>query len=161
MRRERVRVLAAALVFLAPAALMAATKAPVVWSVKQSPAKAVKRSAKFSVTVAGQIDPGWHLYAMEEPQGGPVATVVALAEGDPADLIRVEEGKPKMLPDPVFGKPTGFFEGSAAFTLRLTLDKNANPGAQILHVLIKYQSCNDRLCLPPRTDTVIVPVTVE
>jgi len=149
------------LALLAPAASFAAAKAPVVWSVKQSPAKAVKRGVKFSVTVAGQIDPGWHLYAMEEPQGGPVATVVALAEGDPADLLRVEESKPKLLPDPVFQQPTGFFEGSAAFTLRLTLDKNANPGAQTLHVLIRYQSCNDRLCLPPRTDAVNVPFTVE
>ena len=55
----------------------------------------------------------------------------------------------------------GLMAGSAAFTLRLTLDKNANPGAQILRVLIKYQSCNDRLCLPPRTDAVNVPVAVE
>jgi len=161
MRRGQICTLTVAIALLVPTASIAAAKAPVVWNVKQSPAKAVKRGAKFSVTVAGQIDPGWHLYAMEEPQGGPVATVVALAEGDPADLTRVEESKPKKLPDPVFQQPTGFFEGSAAFTLHLTLDKSASPGAQTLHVLIRYQSCNDRLCLPPRTDTVNVPVTVE
>jgi len=28
-----------------------------------------------------------------------------------------------------------------------------------LHVLAKYQSCNDRLCLPPHIDTIEIPIT--
>ena len=138
----------------------AAAKPPVQWHVKTAPAKAVKAGAKFTVSITGQIDSGWHLYALEEPQGGPVATEIALTDGDPADLIRVEEGKPKVLPDPVFQKPVGFFEGSADFTLHLQLATDASPGPGTLRVLVRYQSCNDRVCLPPRTDTVPVALTM-
>jgi hypothetical protein len=137
-----------------------AAKPPVQWRVKNAPAKGVKPGAKFSLTIEGQIDPGWHLYTLEEPAGGPVATIVGLTEGDPADLLRVEAGKPKILPDPLFNVPTGFFEGTADFTLHLQMNNDATPGTSTLHILVRYQSCNDRLCLPPHTDTVDVPITI-
>jgi thiol:disulfide interchange protein DsbD len=138
----------------------AAARVTVQWHVKAAPGKAVRAGTKFIVTICGQLDPGWHLYALEEPQGGPIATEVALTDGDPADLIRVEEGKPKVLPDPLFQKPTGYFEGSADFTLHLQLAKDANAGPGTLHILVRYQSCNDRVCLPPHTDTIPVELTV-
>src|ERR1700759_1337367 len=127
----------------------AAMKSPIHWRVKVAPAKAVKAGEKFSVTITGEPDAGWHLYALEEPEGGPIATDIGLTEGDPADLLHVEEGKPKMLPDPVTGKQAGFFDGAADFVLRLQADKDAAASKAGLHVLVRYQSCNDRMCLPP------------
>jgi Disulphide bond corrector protein DsbC len=141
-------------------AIAAPMKPPVQWRIKSSPTKPLKPGAKFSVTITGDLDPGWHLYALEEPEGGPVATEIALTDGDPADLIRVEEAKPKVLPDPLFQKPTGFFEHSAAFTLHLQAANSAVAASTALRVLIRYQSCNDRICLPPHTDTVNVPLTL-
>jgi hypothetical protein len=161
-----VLVAAAAIAMLgAPVGVVAAAPsagrpAVVHWAVKEAPGKAIKPGAKFSVTIAGTIDAGWHLYALEEPKGGPIATEVALTDGDAADLLRVEESKPKVVPDPVFQVPTGFFENAASFTLHLQMAGDAAPGAHTLHVLVKYQSCNDRVCLPPHTDTVEVPVVV-
>lgn len=137
----------------------AAPKRPVQWHVKASPAKPVKPGAKFNITITGQLDPGWHLYALEEPQGGPIATEIALTDGDPADLLRVEEAKPKFLPDPSSHQPTGFFENSADFTLHLQSAREAGPGA--LRILVRYQSCNDQVCLPPHTDTIPVPLTIS
>jgi hypothetical protein len=137
-----------------------AAKPPVQWQVKDPPAKPLKPGTKFNLALEGQIGAGWHLYALEEPTGGPVATVIGLTEGDPADLIRVEQGKPRILPDPLFNVPTGYFEGTAGFILHLQLAKEAAAGASALHILIRYQSCNDHLCLPPHTDTVQVPITI-
>lgn len=137
-----------------------AAKAPVQWHMKTPPPKVLKAGTKFNLSLQGQIDAGWHLYALEEPQGGPVATVIGLTEGDPADLLRVEQGKPKLLPDPLFNLPTGFFENTAEFTLHLQIVKDAPSGTSSLHVMVHYQSCNDRICLPPHTDTVDVPITV-
>ncbi len=139
----------------------AAPKPPVQWHIKAAPAKPLKAGSRFSVTLTGDLDPGWHLYALEEPEGGPVATEITLTEGDPADLIRVEEAKPKILPDPLFKKPTGYFDHSAEFTLHLEAAKDAAPTANALHILVRYQSCNDRICLPPHTDTIAVPLTIS
>jgi hypothetical protein len=138
----------------------AVVKPPVQWHIKAAPAKQIKAGTKFNVTISGDLDPGWHLYALEEPEGGPVATEVSLTEGDPADLIRVEEAKPKVLPDPLFQKPTGFFEHTAEFTLHLQATKDAGAASKELHILVRYQSCNERVCLPPRTDTITVPLAI-
>jgi thiol:disulfide interchange protein DsbD len=111
--------------------------------------------------VSGQVDAGWHLYALEEPDGGPIATQVALTEGDPANLLHVDESKPRIVFDPLFQQPTGFFENTADFTLHLQLAKDAPAGTLPLHVLVRYQSCNDKVCLPPHTDTIDVPIVVQ
>ena len=132
---------------------------PVHWQTKDASAKPLKPGAKFTVVLEAMIDPGWHLYALEEPKGGPTATEIALTEGDAADLLRVDQSKPKVLPDPVFQQPTGFFETAADLHPPLQLAPDASPGPHTLHVLAKYQSCNDRLCLPPHTDTLEIPIT--
>jgi hypothetical protein len=157
---RRAYILFAVLLLVAGLNAGAAVKPPVHWTVKAAPAKPVRPGAKFSVTITGQLDPGWHLYALEEPQGGPIATEVALTEGDPADLLRVDEGKPKVLPDPAFQVPTGFFDTNADFTLHLQTARDAAAGPGSLHILVRYQSCNDRVCLPPHTDTVVVPFSI-
>jgi len=159
--RRPASILAISLAILSLSSYVGATQkiTPVRWLVKNAPAKPIKPGAKFTIIVEAAIDPGWHLYALEEPKGGPTATEIALTEGDATDLLRVEQSKPKVLPDPVFQQPTGFFETTAAFTLHLELAPDAAPGAHTLHVLAKYQSCNDRLCLPPHIDTIEIPIT--
>jgi len=152
------RSFAAALMLITTAAY-AAPKSPAQWHVKAIPASA-KAGAKITLTISGKIDPGWHLYAMEEPDGGPIATVVGLTEGDPADLLSVDESKPILIDDPLFHMRTGFFRSAVDFTLHLRVDPSAKPGPNPLHVLIRFQSCNDQVCLPPRTDTLEVPLNV-
>ncbi len=128
------------------------------WSIKSAPAKGIEAGAKFDVTVTGKINPGWHLYALEEPEGGPIATMVGLTDGDPADLLRVEQGTPKIVTDPLFQIETGLFEGTANFTLHLHLAKDVAAGSHKLHVLIRFQSCDNHVCLAPHTDIVEVPL---
>jgi thiol:disulfide interchange protein DsbD len=152
--------LAASLLLSSASALASPPRPPVSWQIKTAPARPVKPGAKFAITVAGSIDPGWHVYALEEPQGGPIATEVALTEGDPADLLRVDESKPEQVLDPLFGLTTGFFKQSVEFRLNLQIAPGTAAGPRPLHVLIRYQSCNDRVCLPPHTDTLEVPVAV-
>ena len=149
----------AAALLLLSANAYAAPKSPAQWHVKTVPA-AAKAGTKIAITVSGQIDPGWHLYALEEPEGGPIATVIGLTEGDSADLLSVDESKPIVIDDPLFHLRTGFFRGTADFTLHLRVDPGAKPGLNPLHVLIRFQSCNNQVCLPPHTDTVEVPLNV-
>lgn len=140
-------------------ALPPAPKPPVAWQV--DPPKPVRPGARIQLTLSGRIDPGWHLYALDQTEGGPVATTIALAEGDPAELAGTEESKPITARDPAFENPTRFFNGTAVFRLRATVNRDAPPGPQILHILVRYQSCNGDVCLPPRTDTVPAPLTVK
>jgi len=62
--------------------------------------------------------------------------------------------------DPSFGMEVELFEGEAVFTVPVRVTAGATPGAQKLVVSASYQTCNNKLCLPPRTVKVEVPVTI-
>ena len=136
----------------------AAPAAPAHWTVKGLPAWPLTPGAKFSLILAARIDPGWHIYALEEPDGGPLATEIVLADGDPLMLLSVGEATPLMFPDPFYKQPTGLFQNTAAFTLHLQIPDHALPRSTVLHIQVRYQSCNDKVCLPPHTDIVAVPL---
>ena len=131
---------------------------PVTWAVKTAPHGNVKPGSKFAVSVVGTVQPGWHLYAMEEPEGGPIATQVGLAEGDAASVLRVSASKPQTIHDDALQLDTGVYLTTAEFTL--SLQAAAAPSHDPLHVLVRYQTCNNKVCLPPRTQTIEVPVRI-
>jgi thiol:disulfide interchange protein DsbD len=135
-----------------------APPSPAHWSIQGLPAKPLAPGARFTLTLASHIDAGWHIYAMEEPDGGPIATQIGLGADDPVTLLKVDEPPPLMVSDPVLRQPTGMFQGAADFTLRLQLPRKPIAHGAVLHVIVRYQSCSDRLCLPPHTETVDVPL---
>ena len=139
-------------------AVVAQAHNPVAWTVKSAPHSSVKPGSKFTIAVTGTVESGWHLYAMEEPDGGPIATQVGLAEDDPADLLHVSASKPQTIHDNSFNLDTPVYLTTAEFTLHL--QAAASPSAKPLHVLVRYQSCNNNMCLPPRTSTIEVPVHI-
>lgn len=138
--------------------LAAAPPNPAHWSIQGLPAKPLAPGARFMLTLSSHIDPGWHIYAMEEPDGGPIATEIGLGADDPVTLLKVDEPPPQMVSDPVLHQPTGLFQGAADFTLHLQLPRKPLAHDAVLHVMVRYQSCSDKLCLPPHTETVNVPL---
>ena len=62
--------------------------------------------------------------------------------------------------DPSFGMEVELYEGEAVFTLPVKLAAGVAPGSQKLIVSASYQSCNNKLCLPPKTVKVELPVTI-
>jgi thiol:disulfide interchange protein DsbD len=148
----------ALLTALASAPALAAPPNPAHWTVEALPAKPLAPGARFTLTLASHIDPGWHIYAMEEPDGGPIATQIGLGPDDPLTLVKIDEPPPQWVADPVLRQPTGIFQGAANFTLHLQLPRKPVPHDTVLHVMVRYQSCSDRLCLPPHTETIPVPL---
>jgi thiol:disulfide interchange protein DsbD len=130
---------------------------PVHWSV-QGPAKPVAAGAAFNVMLTAQIEPGWHLYALEEPEGGPMATQIGLSQNDVLRLLDVREPEPRMEPYPALRELTGIFERAAAFTLRVRAPGKAVPRGSVSYILVRYQSCNEQVCLPPHTETLTLPL---
>ena len=137
------------------------SKSPVAWTISSAPTQPLRPETRFSVRVHAAIAPGWHLYALEEPEGGPLETVIGLGEGDVADLLHVGQSQPLSVMDAAFAQRTMLFRGSADFVLQLQIRKNPAPGSAALHVLIRHQSCNDYVCLPPHTDAVEVPIRLR
>lgn len=115
----------------------------------------VKPGETFKAVLQAEIEPGWHLYATDQPEGGPIPTTIKITEGKLYKIDgNIESPQPKVKPDPNFevdGKPleTKFFEQSAKFTVPVAATGDAK--AEDLSFDVRFQLCNDTFCLPPKT----------
>ncbi len=129
---------------------------PTKWTLESSAkGKAVKKDEAIKADLKAEIENGWHLYAIEQPEGGPFPTKITLPENT-AFLIsgKVESSTPIVKADPNFpidGKPleTKYFEKQAVFTVPLTSLNDQS--ADVLAINVRFQVCNDTVCLPPKT----------
>lgn len=128
-----------------------AAQNPVSWTL-ESAAKGteLKKDAKLEAKLKATIEGEWHLYATDQASGGPIPTTITAPEGSSFTI----DGKPKSPAptvkfDPNFKIDTRFFAGSAEFTVPLKASADAKGDELALNV--RYQVCNDSVCLPPRT----------
>jgi thiol:disulfide interchange protein len=132
---------------------------PVKWSASTK-ATTVKPGGSFEVQVVAQIAEGWHLYSITQAPP-PIATRITVPAGQPFALAGSVEGPPPHVAfDQSFGIDTEFYEDSAAFTLPVKAAADASGGKKKLRVDAYFQTCNDQLCLPPKTVPMDVPIEV-
>ena len=133
---------------------------PVRWSLAAPRDLNVKAGARFELELTATIDEGWHLYAIS--QGPPVIpTRITLPAGQRFSLASPPLGPdPKREHDPNFGIETEFYESSATFTVPILAAPDTPGGRQRAEVHVRFQTCNDRLCLPPRIEKLAVDVMV-
>jgi thiol:disulfide interchange protein DsbD len=125
---------------------------PVRWSLAQSAQRPVSRGSIVPVKLKAEIRSGWHLYSIGQPPGGPIATELSLPAGQPFTFARpIAAPKPHVIFDPDFAMPVQLYTDTAEFVLQIKVAAAAPPGPQTLTVDARYQSCNESICLPPRT----------
>jgi thiol:disulfide interchange protein len=113
-----------------------------------------------------KIEPGWRLYAMNQPVGGPISTTIKVTEGNPFEIVgTIKSIEPIVKPDPNFavdGKPleTRIFENEARFDMIVGVAPEFLATDQVrvgdLSLDVRFQVCNDTLCLPPRIKRVSI-----
>ena len=142
------------------ALLMAAPPDPVAWKLNP-PAAPVKAGTRFNAKLLADVQDGWHLYSLKPMAEGPIPTRIWIPDGQPFTLAgAIQAPDPQVMQDPSFGMEVELYEGEAVFTLPVRVAAGAPSGAQKLVVSASYQSCNNKLCLPPKTVKVEVPVTI-
>ncbi len=161
MRRVQ-RSLFTALVILVLAAPAAAQRAEEIvrWRAV-GPAAAVRPGATFEIELSAEVEPGWHVYAMSQQQGGPRPLLIEIPRGHPF-AVRVKDivaPLPSMAEDPNFNLVTQFYADSLTLTVPATVARTAR-GKLALPLDVTFQACSARVCLRPFTTTLTVPVTV-
>jgi hypothetical protein len=144
-------------------ALCAAVAAenPVAWSITNAPKKPVKPGDAFTLRLVAEIQPGWHVYSIDQSSGGPIATEISLAGGQPFEPAASVEGpKPLSIFDSNFDMRVAFYAGKAAFRVPVKTEADAPAGKWSLLLEARYQCCNDKLCLPPKTVKLEAPVEI-
>lgn len=151
---------------LAAAALLTAAFAagaadPVAWKAEIAPTGAVKPGAKFTIKLVAKIEPGWHMYSMKPVPNGPIPTRIWMQEGQHFRLAgSIRASRPRTVQDPTFAAEVELYDDSATFTVPVEAGTAAPAGPQIAVVSTSYQTCDDTICLPPKTVKVEVPVAI-
>ncbi len=129
---------------------------PASWSLTDdSNGRALSKGQPIRVVLKATIEEGWHLYALEQPPGGPFATTIKVTEAKPFELGgKIESSAPIIKPDNNFiidGKPleTLFFDNSASF--KVPLKATADTLASEISLDVRFQVCDATRCLPPKT----------
>jgi thiol:disulfide interchange protein DsbD len=155
--------IAAALVIGVVSAGPAAAQAPVRWSMTTDPTR-VSPGDRLQARVTAAIDDGWKVYALTQPAGGPFAASFKVPDGPLFAAAGAADGPlPHVAFDPNFNLETQYHEQEAAFLIPVRVAPAATPGTHALRVIVTFQTCNERLCLPP-TDVALeaqVLVAVE
>jgi thiol:disulfide interchange protein DsbD len=126
------------------------------------PGKAIHPGEKFSVRLSASINSGWHMYSITQPSGGPTTTVITIPAAQPFSLDGQVSGPPPHVAyDANFEMNTETYEDSAEFVVPVAVSKSASAGGQKLAVNVRFQVCNDTMCMPPTTEHLSVPVKIE
>jgi thiol:disulfide interchange protein DsbD len=158
--RLRVALALGAALVLPPVALgssaQAQPKEVVVWKARVDPADARPGEAAM-VVVEATITKPWHIYSATKRADGPIVTTLEVIPN------KVLQGAGGVLQPPAlkhfdenFKVELEEYEGAVAFGLPVKL-LPGGPGAKKATVKVRFQSCNESLCLPPRT--VLVPLS--
>lgn len=136
---------------------------PVRWTlVGGNVARQITSGRAVPITVQADIAKGWHIYSLTQRPGGPIPLRIRVEGADDVSLRGlIKAPKPEKYFDKNFGVTTELYSGSPRFTIPLALLRRAAPGIRRVQVTARYQVCSDRLCLPPRTDTVPVGLRIS
>jgi DsbC/DsbD-like thiol-disulfide interchange protein len=137
-------------------------KEPVKWALKaNAPEKPLKPGAAFSVRLEATIAQGWHLYAMEQAEGGPLPTRITMPPDQPfGQAGTIGYSVPKSAMDPNFNLMTEYYEERAAFTIPVKAAATAAAGKPELKVSVSFQTCSDEICLPPKIVKLAVAINL-
>lgn len=140
-------------------AVSAVAQNPITWSIKTNAPAAMKPDHRFTVQVTAQIESGWHLYSLTQSAGGPIPTRIIVPEGQPFKLAgNVSGPRPRVAMDPNFEINTETYENGVSFSVPIVVVADAPVGTHSFNVNVRYQACNDKNCLPPRTAKLSLPL---
>jgi thiol:disulfide interchange protein DsbD len=135
---------------------------PVRWSViGGSSAREVVSGRTVPITLQADIAKGWHIYSLTQKSGGPIPLRLQLL-GAADVLVRgvVKAPKPERQFDKNFGIETELYSGSPRFTIPIGVPGRSLSGIRKFQIGARYQVCSDKVCLPPRTDSLNVAIRI-
>ena len=139
---------------LVPGAALAQADGPlgpstVSWSVQPA---TTSQGGPLKLTLNGTVAPGWHVYALKQLPGGPTPLLVTLETNSAVVAAGAPAGSPaKTVHDPAFDLDTQFYADAFTLTVPVRLKPHLPAGPQQVPVSVRFQTCNGRICQPPRT----------
>lgn len=106
------------------------------------------------------LSSGWHVNAHEPLDEYLIPTVFSMAEDTGFTLESVAYPEHSLYTFSFSPDPLAVFEEVFVIGFVLGTDYVPGPGEYTLEASLRYQACDDRMCAPPRTLSLELPVTV-
>jgi thiol:disulfide interchange protein DsbD len=107
--------------------------------------------ANGTASVAVKVRSGWHVQANPASNESSIPTAITVA-GDPGITIATPLYPPgRMVKLAIDDQPLSVYDGTVTIRLPVSVASGAVPGARALSGKLRFQACNDQLCLPPST----------
>jgi thiol:disulfide interchange protein DsbD len=136
-----------AILLLLAAAAFAQFDAPPANLVDVSGSVQQRNGDEIHGTITAKIADGWHINSAKPLEAFSIPTVLTL---DPAsgDLVNAEYPA-HVIREFTFsaGTKLAVYEG----TIQIPFTAKLKAGAKDIHALLRYQACNDKVCLPPKS----------
>lgn len=121
----------------------------------------VKPGMAQTVEFTIQVKNGFHVNSNTPADPYLIPLRFTFATDSPVQVQAVEYPKPSLEKFSFSEKPVSVFQGDVRARAVLKTSSGTRPGLSHLQGKLRYQACNDRMCLPPRTLEVKVPVEIR
>ena len=106
----------------------------------------------YEIHLTANMNSGWHIYSQTTPEGGPIPTSLTFAKNPLVTMEgkAKEVGKLEQHVEPLFGNiDVKQFSNKVDF---VQLIKLKAPVKTSVNVAVEFMACNDKQCLPPKTE---------
>ena len=152
MRRTMRWLAALMMVALAPTATRAQFgDVPAAAKLVQATAAPVKIApgGTADVIVTLHVLKSWHVNANPAANAEAIPTEVEVESGHDVKVGKAVYPTPRVVKLSFDPAPMLVWDGTAQVRVPITVEADAKPGARTLEGKVKFQSCNDEICLPP------------
>ena len=120
---------------------------------------AVPVTGTADASVALQLRDGYHVNSNTPSDAYFIPLRLTWSPG-PVEVVSVIFPKPQMEKLAFSEKPVSIFTGNFEVVTKFKAAAGAPLGQNVVTGKLRYQACNDRMCLPPRTLDLSLPVEV-
>jgi hypothetical protein len=145
-------------VLLAPALLLTAQGNSGVLTVASVDKARAKRNETATVKVKLQLKEGYHVNS-NKPSEDYLIPLKLTWGAEPLKTEEITYPKPAMEKYSFSEQPLSVYSGAFEIVTRFRVPATAPGGPALGTGKLRYQACNDRMCLPPKT--IDVPLTIE
>ena len=138
-------------------------KEHIAFSISSTPDK-IRPQEHGRILVKANLQEGWYLYSIEpiEEEIAPLPTKLSLKlEGESIAEGVFYESQALVKDSDLFEVPLGYHTRKAIFYHNFRIPKNPTTTQNQVTVTVKYQTCSDKICLPPKTVTLRHSFSIE
>jgi thiol:disulfide interchange protein DsbD len=120
----------------------------------------LERGASGTASVTLHVRSGWHVNSNPAASPNSIPTSLA-ASGDSVIFFGAPQYPPgRIVKLPIDDQPLSLWDGTQTIRVPVTAAAGAAPGAHLYSAKLRFQACNDQLCLPPTSVEFRLPIEI-